>query len=146
MAPRAPAGEKALRERQKARADLKAQDIVWIGIAATESNIQRIAAFIMFAEWPLVVEKVASGPLPWEDPADPSFQKPPELEIDYNVVRHSIAKHLSAYLKKHGEDSARDVLKSFGAERLSLIAESQLIALDTALEAALQAAPKRETE
>lgn len=145
MPPRKPpAGETALRAKQKARADLKAQDIIWIGIAASEANIQRIAAMLLFADHLEAVERPADGPMPWEDPNDPKFQKPPELEIDYNVVRHSIAKHLSAYVKRFGEERARAVLNSFGASRLSLLPESQLLPLDAALEAALQAEPTKE--
>jgi hypothetical protein len=137
-------GQQALRERQKLRADLKAQDIVWIGIAATETNLQRLGAYLMFCDHPVAVEKMDDKPLPWEDPNDPRFQKPPELEIDYTVVRHSIAKHLVEYVKRFGEERARAVLTSFGASRLSSIPEAQLIPLHDALERALET--KREDE
>lgn len=147
MAPRKPpAGAKALQEKRKLRADLQGQDIIWIGIAASEANIQRIGALLLFADHPVAVEKIDNKPLPWEDPTDPRFQKPPELEIDYEVVRRSIMKHLSAYVKKHGEERARAVLSSYGsAPRLSSVPQESLLALDAALEAALQAKPAKET-
>lgn len=119
------------------RAKLKDTDVVWIGIAATEFNMQRLAALLLFAEHPIRVEAEPTALLPWEDPNDPRFEKPPELQIDYELVRRTITKHLTAYLAKHGEEKARAVLKSFGAERISLVAQDQLVPMNAALEAAL---------
>lgn len=129
------------------RREMKDIKTIQITIKASEFNLQRLAAYMLFCEHlEPVIEIGKELPLPWEDPNDPRFQKPPELLIDYEVVRRSIMKHLSAYLKIHGEERAKAVLESFGAPRLSAVPQDQLLALDAALEAALQAEPKRATE
>jgi hypothetical protein len=137
---------KAQIEKAQERADLQKVSIIWIGIAATEANLQRLGALLLFADRVEIKAPVELGPLPWEDPTDPRYQQIPELEVDYEVVKRSIAKHLSAYVKIHGEERARAVLNSFGAPRLSSVPQEQLIPLNAALEAALQAEPKRATE
>jgi hypothetical protein len=137
MAPRkAPAGQAALRKRQHERADLQGQKIIWIGIAATEANIQRIGTLLLLADHPAIEEPYVdqlAGIIPDE---------PPPLDVDYEVVKSSIAKHLQEYVKRFDEERARAVLNSFGASRLSSIVESQLLPLHAALEAAQQAEPK----
>lgn len=135
MPPRSKAAIEAAREkaaRQKER-------IVWIGIAATEANMERLSAFLIFADRVQLEAPIKLGPLPWEDPNDPRYiEGPPELQIDYEVVKRSITKLLGQYVERHGATLARSVLESFGAPRLSEVEQSQLIPLHNALEAALQ--------
>lgn len=124
--------------------DLKATDTVWIGIRATEHNLQRLAAYLLFAERPIEIERMKTvnpvGSLPWEDPNDPAYiaPKPAEESIDWELVKRSTTKLLMQYAKEHGEDKARAVLESYGASRLSLVPQEQLIPLNAALEAALK--------
>lgn len=135
MAPRS----KQQQERALDREKLKQTDTIWIGIRATESNLQRLAAYLLFAERPIVVTEDVeeSKPFPFDDPA--AFEATiPETSIDWEVVRRSTTTLLVKYVEKYGEEKAREVLRSFGAERLSLVPKDQLIPLNAALEAALE--------
>lgn len=141
MAPRKAAAKKAAE-----RASLKDIRSITITVRASELNLQRLAAFMLFAEHlEPVIEIGGEKPMPWEDPADPRFV-PPTDSIDYAVVRRDITGKLLAYFKQFGEDRAKDVLRSFGAERLSLLADDQLIPLHDALKAALEPAQPETTE
>lgn len=143
MAPSNPS--KAVRDK------LATHRTITLTVTASESNLQRLAGFMMFADRPPPEPAIEPGGpddlMPWEDPNDPRFvpdkPPPPPLDIDYEVVRRSITKHLAKYVEKHGADNARKVLTSFGAPRLSEVPQDQLLALDAALDAALQAEPKR---
>lgn len=122
------------------RAELKQLSEFTITIAGSEANIQRIAALLLFADPAAPVEVKPLPPLPWEDPTDPQYQQPPELEIDYNAVRNSIVKQLEPYVKTHGKQQAKVLIQSFGADRLRDVPEQNLVALDTALGMALHLA------
>lgn len=123
--------EKAI-EREK----LRAPQEITITLRASESTMQRITALLMYADWAaepkLNYEKV---PLPWEDPNDPRFQQMPELEINYEAVRLEIANRLSRFLQEHGEEKTRELLRSFGAEKIRDVPEPQLKGLLDALAA-----------
>lgn len=128
MAPRKKAAEKT-----RERADLKDIRSITITVKASEFNLQRLAAFMIFCEHlEPIVEFGPEKPMPWEDPSDPRFNGP-TLELDVEAIRRDITKHLSAYVKQHGEDRARDLLRSFGGERLSLVPDEQLLTLRNAL-------------
>jgi hypothetical protein len=126
----APKGEKALRKRQAERAELKSQDIIWIGIAASETNLQRIAAFLMFADMPTAVEPKQSL-LPWEDPADPRFEKPPEIELNVELIKADIVFEMQRIVKATGGDKAaiKRLIEKYGGATLVTVPNNQLIAL-----------------
>jgi hypothetical protein len=120
MATTTPKGETSLRKRQKERGDLKGQDIIWIGIAATELNIQRLGALLLFADMPLEIETPKKLMFPWEDPDDPRFQQPPELEVDYELIRRNIVKAM-VDLKR--------VILAHGGETIAAVPNNNLLAL-----------------
>jgi hypothetical protein len=95
-----PNGRKALDKKRKERADLKDQDIIWVGIAATEANLQRLGVLMLLADFPMVVEPAKQAPLPYEETA------PPELEIDYTKIRNAIIDVLQEKVKA-GVDKER---------------------------------------
>jgi hypothetical protein len=121
------------------QAKLKATDTIWIGLKMTEGNFQRLAALLLFAEIDFKVdaEAVPTGPLPWENPADPAFNKPPELEIDFETVRRGIAKHLLAMNEKGRLEEAKQLLAEFKATGLSSIPQDRLVVFHDTLEAML---------
>jgi hypothetical protein len=135
MPSKRPTGKAALQKRQKQRADLKEQDIIWIGIAATEQNIQRLGALLLFAEMPVEVEAAPHVLLPWEDPNDPRYQQPPELEVNYELVRRDITKAMTEILQADADLKPRilETIKQHGGERLSLVPETQLPELYAAI-------------
>jgi hypothetical protein len=121
----APSGKAALAKRQKDRADLKSRDIIWVGIAASESNIQRIAAMLMFSEWPIEVEPQEdqlANVLPWGE------ETPPEIEFNYEAIRADITRALTAILEKDESQKPRlkALIQEHGGERLSLVPEKNL--------------------
>ena len=106
-------------------------------VEASEEVLQRLAALLLFTA-PTDAPKYTykdDDPMPWE----PDWPPVPTLEesVDFEAVRRSLVVQLSEYQAKHGTDQAREMLKSFGAERLSLIAEAQLLDLNAALAVAL---------
>lgn len=118
---------------------------ITITIEATENNLQRLAALMLFADrLDEDIRRSDDGPLPWDEPAGASTPAP-EAEIDYNVVRRTIVSQLERYVKLHGVDKAREVLRSFGAEKLTLIPVPQLLPLYEAFAAALPAEPENKT-
>ena len=106
---------------------------ITITVAASEANLQRLAAYMLFCEHlePLV-EIGPEKPLPWEDPNDPRFVGERQI-VDFAVVRREITKLLGEYVAAHSVDDAKALLKSFGGERLSDIPEPQLLGLHAAL-------------
>jgi hypothetical protein len=130
MATTTPKGETSLRKRQKERGDLKGQDIIWIGIAATELNIQRLGALLLFADMPLEIETPKKLMFPWEDPDDPRFQQPPELEVDYELIRRNIVKAMVAR-KNDGttKDDLKRVILAHGGETIAAVPNNNLLAL-----------------
>jgi hypothetical protein len=141
MAPRK-SGRSASQEKAVQRAELKGIRTVTITLEATEETLQRIAALLLFAPHLEPVYTYEDKPLPWEDPNDPRYQKPPELEIDYHMVRREIMKLLESLVKSRGEERARAVLAELlanaGASRLSSCPEAQLLPLHDALKSALE--------
>lgn len=128
-----PKGRTALQKKQKERADLKSGDIIWIGIAATEQNIQRFAAFLMFADYHK--EEKPLGPLPYDDPFEAA--PPPELEVDWTSVRNAILEELKKLYAARGEEGKNWFLKrcqEHGGEKLSLVPNDNLMGLLQALQ------------
>lgn len=110
---------------------------VTITIEASENNLQRLAALMLFADrLDEDIKYVDAGPLPWEEPA-PTEPKPLGETIDFNVVRRSIVKQLEQYVAAHGVEKAKQLIRSFGADRLTQLPESQLLPLYETLTLAL---------
>lgn len=108
---------------------------VTITIEASEGNLQRLAALLLFADrLDEEIKYVDEGPLPWEDPA--TVEAVQRESIDFAVVRRTIVKQLEQYVAQHGADKAKEVIRSFGAERLSQLPEEQLLPLYEALKQA----------
>ena len=126
---------KAKRTPKKAltRDELKQLDAFTVTVRASEGNIQRLAAFLMFADFADVELKYIEMPLPWEDPNDPRFLKPPELQLNRNGIQNALMPLFEAYFNRHGEEKAKEMIKSFGAERLSLLTDTQLLDMYNAL-------------
>ena len=126
---------KAKRTPKKAltRDELKQLDAFTVTVRASEGNIQRLAAFLMFADFADVELKYIDTPLPWEDPNDPRFLKPPELQLNRNGIQNALMPLFEAYFNRHGEEKAKEMIKSFGAERLSLLTDTQLLDMYNAL-------------
>lgn len=119
------------------KAKLKDRRTVTLTFEASEEFMQRLAALMIFAA-PATEEQYVPTLLPWEDPDDPRFQKPPELQVDYNSVRNEIVRHLEVYIARHGADATKAFVKSFGADRLRDIPEKNLLPLEEGLRLALK--------
>lgn len=134
----APKGRAALAKRQKARADLQGQDIIWVGFAATEANIQRIGTLLMLADWPTVVEaKQKEDQLESVIPGgEHGFEaEPPEMEFDFEAIRRAIVKDLTHILGVDPDRKPRvmEVIKAHGGEKLSTVPNNNLPDLYKAL-------------
>lgn len=114
------------REKQQERVALKEVKEMSLTIRATEETFQRLAALLLFAEAPAELKHVELGPLPWEAEGE----APPVLQIDYEVVRRSIVKEMSALLKA-GIPTAdvQAVIRRHGAEMLARVPENNLVPL-----------------
>ncbi len=123
-------------QKAQERAKRKSVQEVTLTLQASEEFLQRLGALLLFAPH-VQAEYTPLTPLPWEDPDDPRYQHPPEMEVDYDAVQRTIITHLEAYVKIHGAERARDVLRVFGAERLSSVSRDQLLGLEQALREAL---------
>lgn len=130
-----PKGKTALEQKRKDRADLKQTDIIWIGIAATEQNIQRFAAFLMFADYHKEVKPL--GPLPYEEEMPFDAEPAPALEIDFESVKRAIITALKAWVDAVGPEVKTrflELCKQYGGERLSTVPQANLIELLAALQ------------
>jgi hypothetical protein len=129
-----PKGRAALAKRQKARPDLKGDDILWIGIKASEFNIQRLASFLMFSEHKVEVEPYVDQ-LEEKIPGGEGFEVAP-MEFDYKLIRQTIVKALEALLTVRPDVKPRvlEVIKQHGGERLSLVPDHNLPELYKALD------------
>lgn len=128
-----PKGRTALQKKQKERADLKSGDIIWIGIAATEQNIQRLGAFLMFSDYHK--EEKPLGPLPYDDPFEAA--PPPELEVDWTSVRNAILEELKRLYNEQGEAAKvrfLELCNVHGGEKLSTVPNDNLLGLLAALQ------------
>ncbi len=124
-------------EKHQERNKLREMQSITITIAATEGNLQRIAALLLFADHLEPEVKFKPTLLPWEDPNDPQYQKPPELEIDYEAVKRSIAKNLLAVSERFGVLRAKEILATAEATGLSAVKQGDLVELNASLECAL---------
>ena len=118
---------------------IKDKDVIQITIAASEINLQRIAALMLFSADPIVREDYVienAEPFPFDEPSPEALKKFDE-SIDYEAVRHSIIGLLEKYLAKFGADKAKKLLRSFNAERLSEVAREHLLALHDGLDKAV---------
>lgn len=124
----------AQRKKTSDKDELRKMRSITITIEASEGNLQRLAALLLFADrLDEDIQYVDDSPLPWDEPKGP----PPISEtIDFNVVRRSIVKQLESYVATHGAEKAKQMIRAFGAERLSLLPESQLLPLYEALQLA----------
>lgn len=115
---------------------LRDKDVIQITIAASEINLQRIAALMLFSADPIVREEyvIEDAVMPFdEDAAAEAFDE----NVDYEAVRLAIVKLLEQYVNKFGAEKAREVLKSFNAKRLSEVAREHLLGLHDGLDSAV---------
>ena len=137
MPSKAPSGKAALEKKRKERADLKDGDIVWIAIRATESNLQRLGAFLIFADYHIEEAPRPVTLLPWEDPNDPRFEQPPELQINHELVKKDIYAAMEALVTRDGEIPAkariREIIQQHGAEKFRDVPDNRLLELLAAL-------------
>lgn len=130
-APRRPSGRGKLEAKRKIRPDLSKQDIIWVGIAASEINLNRLAALLMFSDHIVEIESSEpEKPLPWEDPTDPRFNQPPELQVNYEQIKRDIVlamkKKIDAGLEK---PALKAVIQRHGADTLAGVHNDNLLAL-----------------
>jgi len=116
---------------------LKDISTITVTIQASEYNMQRLAALLLFCEHLEPTYKVAEAarPLPWEAPTPPGEER--GLEIDTELVRREIAGMLVKHAEQDGVERTKELLKQFGGEGLSKIPPDQLLGLHQALEALL---------
>jgi hypothetical protein len=127
MAPRSKRTEKKID--QDALKDVRA---IRITIEASENNLQRLGALLQFADWPTeLVKLVPLGPMPFDEPGTPL--PPPALEINRPAVEKAIYPLLEKYVAVHGTEKAKAMIQTFGAERMALLDDEQLLDLHTAL-------------
>ena len=121
---------KAAAAKAAERAKLQNIDEIVITIRASEGNLQRLWALLAFADLPNV-ELVTAAPtlLPYEEPG----ATPPQLEINRNAVANAVMPLLERYVATHGQDAAKKMVASFGAERLGKLTDTQLLDLYHAL-------------
>lgn len=106
---------------------LKDINTITVTIQASEMNLQRLAAFLLFCEY--LEPTYTSGetkPMPWENPDDPRFGQAPELEIDPEVVRRAIGLELVAAVERVGVERVKAFLAEFGATGLASIPPGSL--------------------
>jgi hypothetical protein len=135
LAKKSPVTKKKLEQ-----AELSELRAIQITLVASEANLQRIAAMLLFADHLEPKYELAAKPLPWEDPNDPQYQKPPALEIDYNAVRNGIMKDLEWYVAQYSEAQAKEFISLHGAERIRDLTEDQLLTMSGSLAAEIKAA------
>lgn len=127
----------SLEERREARAHLRKQDTMTITVTASNANLQRLRALFLYSDKPVVdVPLEPEAPFPFDElmaAPDPEPVNPPPLEIDYNAVREHIKALLAQYVERFGIDKGKAMLVSFGAERLSELADIHLIGLHQGL-------------
>lgn len=113
------------------QAELKELNAVQFTIVASEMNLQRLAALLMFADHhkPVFVEKQPAQ-LPYEEDAPE-----PELEINRVALENAVAPLLEKYLNKHGREKTQDMIKTFGVERAFQMGDQQLLILHDSLAA-----------
>lgn len=133
----APKGRAALAKRQKERPDLKGDDILWIGIKASEFNIARLASFLIFAEHKVEVEPYVDQLESVIPGGEHGFEaEPPEMEFDYEAIRREITKALGALLTVQPDMKPKvlEVIKAHGGEKLSSVPNNNLPDLYKALD------------
>jgi hypothetical protein len=137
MTSKTPRGKAALAKRQKERADLQGQKIIWVGLAMTEANIQRLGKLLLFAEWPAEEEPFVdqmADILPY-DGFEADQKAVPEIEFNYEMIRRDITNALSEILT--ADESLKPRLKALiqehGGERLPLVPEKNLPELYVAI-------------
>lgn len=110
-------------KKQLDQATLKNLGQIQFTLVASEGNLQRIAALLLFADWPTEMFRLESQQLPYET------VEPPKLEIERKVVEGAIAPLLNAYVEKHGVEKARAMIQSLGVERVRELPDEQLLGL-----------------
>lgn len=123
--------------KQIEKGQLKATDTIWIGIKATEANLQRLGAFLLFADYH--VEEAPPEPtlLPWEDPNDPRYKEERPLQIDYELVKRNITTVMKELVTTKGEafkPTILAVIRDHGGEKLSTVPQDKLVELYAALD------------
>jgi hypothetical protein len=99
-------------------------------------NIQRIAAFLMLADWPMVqVEKAKEDQLECVIPGGEGFEAQPEMDFDFEAIRRAIVKMLTPMLESAPEMKPKvlEIVKAHGGERVSTVPNNQLPDLYQAL-------------
>ena len=120
-------------EKKQDQADLKVIKTITITVKASEFNLQRLAAFMLFCEHlePIVEVGGPEKPMCWEDPTDPRFvpdPAKPALEIDYALVRRDITKELER-LGAGSRTAIVAAIQANGGTRISDVPESNLLSL-----------------
>lgn len=117
-------------KKKRDQAELKNINAIQITIEASELNLQRLGALLMFADPYTDVKLVkALGPLPWEEKGE----SPPQLEIDRVAVQNAVTPLLVKYVDTHGHDSTRILIESFGGPKLRDLSDEQILGLYNAL-------------
>lgn len=117
-------------KKKRDQAELKNINAIQITIEASELNLQRLGALLMFADPYTDVKLVKElGPLPWEEKGE----APPQLEIDRVAVQNAVTPKLVTYLNEHGHDATRALIESFGAPKLRDLSDEQILGLYNAL-------------
>lgn len=118
-------------KKQLDQATLKNLGQIQLTIVASEGNLQRIAALLMFAEWPTEMYKLVPATMPFEE------EQPPKLEIERKVVEGAVAPLLGKYVEKHGAERARAMIQSYGAGRVRELTDEHLLGLYNTLQEVL---------
>lgn len=110
------------------KAELQNERMIWFGIAASESNLQRLGALIMFADQVETKPPKSLGNLPWEDPNDPRYVPPPAPELNYELIRKDIVKVLMQYAELGRVEEGKAIVREYG-EKVSLLHQDKLLPL-----------------
>ena len=114
------------------KSKLKVNRAFTITIEASELNIQRIVALMLYSDRP-------PPDLIYVDPVLPGEDAPVlEDSIDWAAVRNVLTKHIVTYATAAGSDAARAMLLEFGGAKLSEVPQENLLSLNASLEAAIK--------
>ena len=122
----------AATKKKRTQQELKDLNAVQITIVASELNLQRLAALMLFSEqlFEPMVKETTEAPLPFDGPDQ---ELKPVLELNRPAIETAVFPMLEAYLKQHGEEATKKMIESFGAPRLGQLTDEQLLAMYNAL-------------
>lgn len=143
-----------LTEKNLVKRPLRSGDYIDIRISASEINLARITAMMLYAADPIVREEYViqdDTPMPWEEGGAEAIQafneqKFADEAIDWETVRTSIVKLMEQYIKLHKAEGMMKVLRSFNVERLRDVPREHLLGLHDGLDASLNGVSKQGTK